>query len=143
MGKILFIQNGVRELDGLMSISSYVKKRGHTTELIVDGKDEPLKEFLIRYGLRLIWTSHSLDSLGDAIEPGEGPFVWDDNERRKMRAELDAAIAKVYGLTEEEYSYILDTFTILRNKDTADFGEYKTKRETLEAFNRIRIEVKK
>lgn len=60
-----------------------------------------------------------------------------------MRAELDAAIAKVYGLTEEEYSYILDTFTILRDRDLTDFGEYKTKHETLEAFNRIRIEVKK
>lgn len=112
-------------------------------QIIVDGKGEPLKDFLIRYGLRLIWTSHSLDSLGYAIAPDEGPFVWEDDERRKMRAELDAAIAKVYGLTEEEYSYILDTFTILRDRDITDFGEYKTKRETLEAFNRIRIEVKK
>jgi len=60
-----------------------------------------------------------------------------------MRAELDAAIAKVYGLNEEEYSYILDTFNILRDKDIADFGDYRTKRECLEAFKRIRFEVQK
>jgi hypothetical protein len=111
--------------------------------IVVDEKEKSLSDFLIHYGLRLIWTSHSLDSFGEAIAPGEWPFIWNDEERRKMRAALDAAIAKVYGLNEEEYSYILDTFNILRDKDIAEFGDYRTKRECLEAFKRIRIEVQK
>lgn len=43
-------------------------------QIIVDGKGEPLKDFLIRYGLRLIWTSHSLDSLGRCNCTRRGSF---------------------------------------------------------------------
>ncbi len=34
-------------------------------------------------------------------------------ERNKLRAELDGIIAHIYGLTEEEFSYILSTFPIV------------------------------
>ena len=34
-------------------------------------------------------------------------------ERNKLRAELDGIIAHVYGLTEEEFTYILSTFPIV------------------------------
>lgn len=37
MAKILFLQNGIRELEGLMSISGYVKRHGHKTDVLIDG----------------------------------------------------------------------------------------------------------
>jgi hypothetical protein len=36
------------------------------------------------------------------------PFIWDDGRRAKLRAELDAYYAKLYGLTRDELRYILD-----------------------------------
>ena len=36
-----------------------------------------------------------------------------ENERNKLRAELDGIIAHIYGLTEEEFTYILTTFPIV------------------------------
>src|SRR6185436_3942282 len=36
------------------------------------------------------------------------PFKWDEERRAKLKAELDAYYAKLYGLTEEELRYILD-----------------------------------
>ncbi len=39
----------------------------------------------------------------------------DEAERRQLRAELDGIIANVYGLTEEEFSYILSTFPIVND----------------------------
>lgn len=36
-----------------------------------------------------------------------------DYERNKLRAELDGIIAHIYGLTEEEFTYILSTFPIV------------------------------
>ncbi|MBD2150179.1 ATP-binding protein [Pseudanabaena sp. FACHB-1277] len=45
---------------------------------------------------------------------GEGNYgVTNEIERGKLRAELDGIIAHIYGLTEEEFQYILTTFPIV------------------------------
>ncbi len=62
------------------------------------------------------------------------PFVWDEERRARLRAELDALYAHLYGLTREELAYILETFPIVRRKDEARWGEYRTKRMVLEKY---------
>ena len=66
-----------------------------------------------------------------------------------MRAELDAWYAKAYGLTRDELRYILDpadvmgegypseTFRVLKNNEHAEFGEYRTQRLVLEAWDKL------
>ncbi len=46
---------------------------------------------------------------------GEGNTygVTNEIERGKLRAELDGIIAHIYGLSEEEFQYILTTFPIV------------------------------
>jgi hypothetical protein len=50
------------------------------------------------------------------IDPESIPFnpaVWNEDRRARIRAELDAYYARLYGLTEEELRYILDPpFTV-------------------------------
>ena len=70
-------------------------------------------------------------------------------ERLKIRAELDAFIARKYGLSREEMAYILDpkqvmgedfpseTFTTLKNKELKLYGEYLTSRLVLEAYDAL------
>lgn len=58
----------------------------------------------------------------------------DDIERDKIKAELDAIIAHLYGLTEEEFQCILSGFPIV-NKEI--------KENTLKAFNDITSEFQK
>jgi hypothetical protein len=71
-----------------------------------------------------------------AWAPGTSPppFVWDEERRAHLRAELDALYAHLYGLTREELAYILDTFPIVRRKDEERWGEYRTKRLVLKAY---------
>jgi hypothetical protein len=66
------------------------------------------------------------------------PFVWDEARRARLRAELDALYAHLYGLTREELAYILDTFPIVRRKDEARWGEYRTKRMVLEEYDAMK-----
>jgi hypothetical protein len=40
----------------------------------------------------------------------------------------------LYGLTQEELAYILDTFPIVRRKDEEQWREYRTKRLVLEEY---------
>ena len=67
--------------------------------------------------------------------------------RRDVQAKLDAIYARLYGLTRDELRYILDpadvmgadypseTFRVLKNGDIRDFGEYRTQRLVLEAWD--------
>ncbi len=78
------------------------------------------------------------------------PFKWDEERRAILKAELDAIYAKLYGLTDEELRYILDpqdvygpdfpgeTFRVLKEKEIRLYGEYRTKRLVLEAWERMK-----
>jgi Putative DNA-binding domain len=46
--------------------------------------------------------------------------VTDESDRAKLRAELDGIIAHLYGLTEEEFAYILTTFPIVKEQVKQD-----------------------
>jgi hypothetical protein len=79
------------------------------------------------------------------------PFPFDPDRRAILRAELDAYYARLYGLTEEELRYILDpadvmgedypseTFRVLKEKEIREYGEYRTRRLVLEAWDRINL----
>jgi hypothetical protein len=73
---------------------------------------------------------------------------WDMEHRAILRAELDALYARLYGLNRKELMYILDpesvmgkdypsqTFPGLKNKELREYGEYRTMRLVLEAWDR-------
>jgi len=74
------------------------------------------------------------------------PFVFGQERRALLRAALDARYARLYGLSRNELRYILDpadvmgedypseTFRVLKEKEIAEFGEYRTRRLVLEAW---------
>nr|MCR5319304.1 hypothetical protein [Treponema sp.] len=77
------------------------------------------------------------------------PYIFDDAKRAVLRAELDAYFARLYGLTRTELQYILDphsvmgedypseTFRVLKDNEIAKYGEYRTQRLVLEAWDRL------
>jgi hypothetical protein len=89
------------------------------------------------------------------------PFRWDEERRFLLRCELDAAFFHLYLPTEasgtwcpaegettadlgrlkasfstprDAVAYIVDTFPIVKRKDEAQFGEYRTKRVILDIY---------
>lgn len=55
--------------------------------------------------------------------------------RAALRADIDASCALAYGLSRADFDYILETFPIVKRKDQVAFGEFRTKRLVLEAFD--------
>jgi hypothetical protein len=53
----------------------------------------------------------------------------------RMRAELDAAMFVLYGIERDDVDYIMETFPIVKRKDIAEHGEYRTKRVILEIYD--------
>ena len=86
------------------------------------------------------------------LEEGGVPLTprrWNELERAVFRAELDAYYAHLYGLTRDELRYVLDpkdvfgtdfpseTFRVLKEKEERLYGEYRTRRLVLEAFDKL------
>ncbi|NLF99516.1 MAG: ATP-binding protein [Lentisphaerae bacterium] len=66
---------------------------------------------------RLICTTQEFDDLAKEIFGGRASAlsvgVTEPADRMRLRAELDALVAQLYGLTEEEFAYILTTFPLV------------------------------
>jgi len=61
----------------------------------------------------------------------------DTDDRAQLRAEIDAYVAHLYGLSRDDFAYILDTFPVLKKKEKKAFGEFMSKRKCLEEYDRI------
>lgn len=105
--------------------------------------------FIIPKVLELTYTSHSLAPFARDLGHDGPPFAWDEDRRALLRADLDAFYARAYGLTRDELRYILDpadvkgadypseTFRVLKEKEIRQYGEYRTRRLVLEAWDRM------
>ena len=72
--------------------------------------------------LRLTYTAHDMAPFARDLGHDGPPFVWDEEERRHLRARLDALYFHLYGLGRDDARYVLDTFPIVRREDEAAFG---------------------
>ncbi|MDZ8237820.1 MAG: DNA methyltransferase [Nostoc sp. ChiQUE01a] len=69
---------------------------------------------IVQRAAKLICTTPEFDELAQEVGLGSHQQgVTDETERAKLRAELDGMVAHLYGLTEDEFSYILTTFPIV------------------------------
>lgn len=112
---------------------------------------------------RLCYFNHDLDGWAEELWNELSPkqqteipelgrkecFIYDPEKRAVLQAELDAIFAHLYGLTTEDLRYILDpedacgkgcineTFRVLKDNELRQYGEYRTKRLVLEAWNKF------
>ena len=64
-------------------------------------------------------------------------FIWDQERRFRLRCEPDALYFHLYGVGREGVDYTVETFPIVKRKDEAAYGEYRTKRVLLEMWERL------
>ena len=88
--------------------------------------------------LRLTYTAHDMAPFARDLGYDGDPFIWNEKERRHLRARLDALYFILYGLEREDAAYVLDTFPIVRRQDEAQFdGQYLTKDMILAYMNAL------
>nr|WP_313634771.1 N-6 DNA methylase [Brevundimonas diminuta] len=105
--------------------------------------------FIVPRVLEMIYTSHSMVFFAQDLGYEGAPFAWDEDRRAQLRAELDAWYALAYGLTRDQLRYVLDpadvmgedypseTFRILKSNEERKFGEYRTRRLVLAAYDEL------
>jgi hypothetical protein len=105
--------------------------------------------FIVPRIVELAYTSHSLAPFAHDLGYCRCTLRLGPGTRAHLRAELDAFYARAYGLNRDELRYILDpkdamgagypseTFRVLKNNDIRRYGEYRTARLVLDAWDRM------
>jgi hypothetical protein len=106
-------------------------------------------QFIVARVLELAYTAHDMRPFAEDLGYDGPPFRWDPDRRALLKAELDAYFAYLYGLSRDELRYILDpkevmgadypseTFRVLMENECRAYGEYRTRRLVLEAWDRF------
>jgi hypothetical protein len=108
------------------------------------------KEYILERLVSIVYTSNSLREWAEQLSlPIKDPVPFSQARRAIALSELDAYYAHLYGLSRDELRYVLDpaevmgpdypseTFRVLKTNEIREFGEYRTQRLVLEAWDRL------
>ena len=104
---------------------------------------QALVELVVPRVLELTYTSHELRGFARDLGYNGPPWAWDEERRHRVRCELDAIYAHMYGLDRDDLEWILDaqepsaSFPGLKRAEEHEFGEYRTQRYVLEAYDKM------
>jgi hypothetical protein len=115
--------------------------------------DVTVAEWLVPRVLELTYTAWDLEPFARDCGYTGPPFVWDEERRFQLRAELDAAFFHFYLGKPDEWTrtasdalksylptprdavgHILETFPIVKRKDLESFGTFRTKDTIIELY---------
>ena len=99
---------------------------------------EPVKSHECRISpavLELVYTSWDISLFADTLASESSPFMWDNERRTLIRAELDALMFHLYGINREDTDYMMETFPIVKRKDENQYGSYRTKILILDCYD--------
>ena len=100
-------------------------------------KSKKLQDWIADRVLKLTCTADDMRPLAEAAGFKEGVHKWKEDERAQLRAELDAAYFRLYGIARDDTSYILTTFQGIAKEDGAHGGEGPTRRLVMEAYDEL------
>ncbi len=107
--------------------AAYDRKFGPTTA----------RDLIRDHVLRLTYTAHDLGPFARDLGHAGPPFTWNEEERRHLRARLDACYFHLYNISRADADYILSTFPIVQRQDQATFGTYRTRNLILAYMNAL------
>ena len=98
-------------------------------------------ELIVPRALELTYTAWDLQPFAQDLGYDGPPFVWDEERRHRLKCEMDAIYAHLYQLDREDLAWILDapepsqSFPGLKRNEMRQFGEYRTQRYVLQAYD--------
>ena len=117
----------ILEILPVIAPSNYDRPFGHKTA----------RDFVLDHVLRLTYTAHDMAPFARDLGYDGPPFIWDEEERRHLRARLDALYFHLYGINRADAGYILSTFPIVQREDETEFGTYRTRDLILAYMNAL------
>ncbi len=102
---------------------------------------ETYAALVVPRALELVYVSREMQAFAQALGCQGPPFRWDGARRHVLQSELDAVYACMYALDRDDLAWILDagalsvSFPGLKQQEMQAFGEYRTRRLVLDAYD--------
>lgn len=96
-----------------------------------------LRDWIDDRAVELVSTAHDMMGFSTDLGHGGRTWQWTRERRRLLLAEIDAAFFHLYGLDPADVDYIMETFPIVKRKDIAEHGSYRTKELILDVYDRM------
>jgi hypothetical protein len=84
--------------------------------------------------IKLTYTAHDMAPFAQDVGHVDGagrvrpPFLWDEEQRQRFRAKLDAVYFQLYGVTDrDDMRYIYSTFPVIDREEMAAYGSYRSR----------------
>ena len=106
-----------------------------------DGVADRFKARIRNDVLDLLFNCSSLKDLSNEFGYTSPPAQWNDETRMEMICELNAIYLHLYGLSEDETNHVLDSFRALETSETTIYGEFRTRRLTMEYFKKYMSQI--
>ena len=100
-------------------------------------------ELIVPRVLELTYTADDLEGFARDLGYDGPPFSYDEDRRHRLKCELDAIFAHLYQLDRADLEWILDapapsaSFPALKRNEMQEFGEYRTQRYVLHAYDQL------
>jgi hypothetical protein len=95
-----------------------------------------LENRLVRTVLRLVYTTPELRAFARECGHREAPEQLDEEERFRLRCEIDAACFRLYGLVRGEVEHVLGRFPVLARRETRQHGRFRSSARILELLDK-------
>src|SRR5438132_1411169 len=106
--------------------------------LAVDGKEDTAANWILRNAPALYCNTTSMLPFFRHLGVRTA-VLWNRGLRHIAMCLIDSIVARIYGLSRDEYSYILKRFPILRSQEIEQHGEFRSERLCLESWDRCEV----
>lgn len=100
-------------------------------------------DLVVPHALELTYTANDMERFARNLGYQGPPFSWDEHRRLCLKCELDAIFSHMYRLDRTDLEWILDapppssSFPGLKRNEIKEFGEYRTQRYVLHAYDQL------
>lgn len=94
-----------------------------------------MESWVVQRVRELAATGEELAGLANELGAIGLPVPWNPDVRERARLELDALMFLMFGVGRQDVDYIMETFPIVKRKDIAAHGSFRTKEMILEVFD--------
>jgi len=99
------------------------------------GAEGKLRKLIVRHALTL--SASCVPLVEEALE--EGLTLTKPDDRPRLRGEIDAAVALLFGFSKSTFEHVIDSFSILGRIERDQVGEFKSKILALSSYDDLSI----